>query len=337
MDNLLFKSYVIDDRSQLAFIKREIHNLVKSEFEEHRVGEIDIVVAEMLSNVIKYAQRGEILYRLNPGKEVSLFEIICIDNGPGMKDVNASTRDGFSTKNTLGHGLGAITRLSHFSQIYSQPGWGTIIYARFFSGDEPIPQGLHAKLNVRCINLALPGQHVSGDAIAVRLLEDKILLFAGDGLGHGPFAKDAVDKAIIVLKKTMSTDASQIIREMNSEIKKSRGLVGTVAVMDIDKKKWEICGIGNIHTRLQKGLEYRNYISNNGIISVNIPGRLENAVWDMEKFQLMIFCSDGIKTHWDLARYPSILKYDPMIIAAVIYKDQGRRTDDMTILIVKVT
>ena len=69
---------------------------------------------------------------------------------------------------------------------------------------------------------------------------------------------------------------------------------------------------------------------------MNIPGRLENAVWEMEKFQLMIFCSDGIKTRWDLVQYSGILKFDPMIIATAIYKDQARRTDDMTVLIVKV-
>ena len=336
MDNLLFQSQKIDDRSQLAFIKREIHNLAKPFFSISRTGEVDLVIAEMLSNVIKYAGAGEILYRISKDNRNNLLEVICIDNGPGMKDVPYSARDGVSTKNTLGHGLGSIVRMSNFSQIYSQPGWGTIIYSQFVNEKEQRLTSENPKLNIRCLNVAMPGEMVSGDGAAIRVLDDKIMLFAGDGLGHGPHAKDSVDKAIKIFSSTSSCDPSEIMREMNAGIKKARGLVGTVAVVHFESKKWEICGIGNILTRLQTGLEYRNYISNNGIISVNIPGRLENAVWEMEKFQLMIFCSDGIKTRWDLVRYSGILKFDPMIIAAAIYKDHARRTDDMTVLIVKV-
>lgn len=320
----------------MAFIKREIHNLVKPAFNESRTGEIDIVIAEMLSNVIKYSGKGEILYRLNEDEGQCLFEVICMDSGPGMKDVSFYSRDGVSTKNTLGQGLGAIARLSSFSQIYSQPGWGTIIYSRFVNTLKHANVSEHSKLLIRCINVAMPGQLVCGDGTEVRFLEDKVMLFVGDGLGHGPNAKDAVDKSIKVFNSSTSCDPAEMIREMNVEVKKSRGLVGTVAIADLQKKKWEICGIGNIYSRMQKGLEFRNYISHNGIISVNIPARLENTVWDMEKFQLIILCSDGIKTRWDLNKYPSILKFDPMIIAAAIYKDHARHTDDMTVFIAKV-
>ena len=84
MDNLLFQSQKIDDRSQLAFIKREIHNLVKPFFSISRTGEVDLVIAEMLSNVIKYAGSGEILYRISKDNRNDLLEVICIDNGPGI-------------------------------------------------------------------------------------------------------------------------------------------------------------------------------------------------------------------------------------------------------------
>lgn len=334
MDKILFKSYAVAERSQLSFVKREIHNLVRIDFGENKTGEIDIVVSELCSNLVKHAKDGEILYRLSKEKGLPLFEIISIDNGPGMKDVVHSSKDGISSKNTLGQGLGAISRLSSFSQVYSTEGWGTIIYAGFRAGAmEKLSPGRFA---FRCLNVAKPGENVSGDGIEIRRLEHKILVLAGDGLGHGQHAKDAVDKAIEVFNSSLTTDPAELIRELHAGAKKTRGLVATIAELDFDKKKWEVCGIGNIHTRLQRGLEYRNYICHNGIISLNIPARIENAVWDMEKFQMLIFCSDGINTRWDIARYPSILKYDPMILAAALYKDHARRNDDMTILILKI-
>jgi anti-sigma regulatory factor (Ser/Thr protein kinase) len=334
MDNILFQSYNIEDRSYVAFVKREIHNLVRPYFNEVRTAEIDIVVSEMCSNLIKHAKSGELLYRLSHLEGSYVFEIICLDNSVGIKDLAHSSKDGISSKSTLGQGLGAISRLSNFSQIYTIPDWGTIVYSKCYNSLEfKVPA---EKLMIRCINVAKPGELVSGDGAAVKINTSRSIIFVGDGLGHGSNAKEAVDKAIVAFQASASSDPSEIVREINAGVKKTRGLVGTVAILDHEKKKWEICGVGNISTRLQRGLEYKNYVCNNGIIGLNIPNRLENSALDAEKLQMLVLCSDGIKTRWDLIRYPSILKYDPMMIAAVIYKDHSRKTDDMTVLIVKV-
>jgi len=335
MDNWQFQRYLIEDRSYVSFIKREIHHLVKSHFNETRAGEIDIVVSEMTSNLIKHANSGELLYRLNKIPDVGpVFEMLCIDNGPGIRDVGNSIKDGVSTTSTLGHGMGSIFRLSTLAQVYSQPDWGTIVYTRFYRSEAP--RSVSPGLLVRCINVAKPGETVSGDGIAYKMSGSKSLLFAGDGLGHGIHAKEVMDKAIEVFHASHATDAAQMLFEINQAVKRTRGLVATVAVLNHKQETWEVCGVGNIHTRLQRGLEYKNYICNNGIVGLNIPKRLENSSFPMEKLQMVVLCSDGIKTKWDLIKYPSILKYDPMMLAAAIYKDHKRTTDDMTVLIAKV-
>lgn len=335
MDNTLFQTYLIEDRSYVSFIKREIHNLVKGSFNASRTGEIDIVVSELTSNVIKHAKTGELLYKLSVIDEQPVFEIICIDNGPGMKSVQHSIKDGYSSTNTLGQGLGAITRLSNLAQFYSIDGWGTVGYARIYAD----PEYREEKVSpvIRCLNVAKPGEIVSGDGGLIRRYKDRTLLMLGDGLGHGHGAHEAVTTAIKVFQASDSAEPTELIREMHNGVKRTRGLVATVAVLDHRQKKWYICGIGNIHTRLQRGLEYKTYICNNGIVGLNIPTRLESASYDMEKLQYLILCSDGIRTKWDLLQYPGILKYDPIILAAVLYKDQARRTDDMTILTVRIT
>lgn len=335
MDNILFQSYIVEERSYASFIKREIHNLVRPHFTEQRTGEIDIVVSEMISNLIKHAKRGELLYRLCVEDDEPVFDVLCIDNGTGIKDLSHSMKDGISSKSTLGHGIGSIMRMSNFSQIYTQPDWGTIVYSRFYGLLEANKINKGNTL-MRCINVAKPGEKVSGDGGTLRRVGEKTLVLLGDGLGHGEFAKEAIDAAIETFDKSNSSEPSEIIREIHAAVKKTRGLVGTVAILDHQTKEWQISGIGNIAARLQNGLEYKNYSSYNGIIGLNIPGRIENNRYEMEKFQQLILCSDGIKTRWDLIHYPTILKYDPMLLAAAIYKDHARRTDDMTILIVKV-
>jgi anti-sigma regulatory factor (Ser/Thr protein kinase) len=335
MDNILFQSYHIEERSYVAFIKREIHNLVRPYFTEKRTAEIDIVISELTSNLIKHAQKGEILYRLSTEENEKVFEVICIDNGPGIKDLSNAMKDGVSSKETLGQGIGAIMRLSNLSQFYTLPAWGTIVYTVFYNNRDYSP-GVKKNFHARILNVAKPGEHVSGDSAHIKAYPDKTIVFVGDGLGHGHHAKDAVDKAISIFKSSMSGDPSEIIKEINKNLKHTRGLVATIATLDHKSKQWELCGVGNISTRLQKGLENKNYICNNGIIGFNIPTRLENSRHELEKFQQLILCSDGIKTRWDLVKYPGLLKYDPMIMAAVLYKDHARQTDDMTAVIVKI-
>lgn len=325
---------MIEDRSYVSFIKREIHNLVKGVFSEKRTGEIDIVVSELASNIIKHAKTGELLYKLTTDRGKPVFEIISIDHGPGMKSVNHSIRDGYSSTNTLGQGMGSIVRLSNEAQFYSINGWGTVAFARIYA--DPEYKEDRENPMIRYLNVAKPGETVSGDGAAVKRYKDRTVLMLGDGLGHGAGAHEAVTAAIRAFEASASAEPTEMIREMHNAVKKTRGLVATVCVMDHRKKKWYICGVGNIHSRIQRGLEYKNYICNNGIIGLNIPGRLESTEYEMEKLQYMILCSDGLRVKWDLLQYPGILKYDPILLAAVLYKDHARRTDDMTIVTVKL-
>ena len=49
------------------------------------------------------------------------------DHGPGIPDVQAAMRDGFTTGNGLGLGLGGARRLSNEFEIQSTPGDGTVV------------------------------------------------------------------------------------------------------------------------------------------------------------------------------------------------------------------
>lgn len=331
MDSTLFRPYSIEERSYVSFIKREIHHLVRPNFSETRTGEIDIVVSEICSNLIKYAGKGELLYRLAKEAGEPVFEIIAMDNGPGM-NIQHSIKDGVSSKNTLGQGMGSITRLSNNSAFYSLPDWGTIVYAKFYQQLTHVPL---SENEIRSMRISKPGERVCGDGVAVKRSETRTFIFTGDGLGHGPSAEDAVNKAIEIFQNSMSSDPSEVLKEINIGVKRTRGLVATLALIDYEEKKWKLCGVGNITSRFHKGLEYRNYIGHNGIIGFNVPTRLENCIYEMEKMQYLILCSDGIRTKWDLLKYPSILKHDPVVLAAAIYKDHARKTDDMTIVIAK--
>lgn len=334
-----FTSYVIEDRSFISFIKREIHgHVVREKFPTTKVAETDIVISELTSNLIKHAGGGELLYRINHDDESPALEILSIDNGPGISDLARMMKDGVSTTNTLGQGLGAIQRLSDESQIYSLPRWGTIIYCVLRATPvikKPKEKGsLHIDVNALCVSK--PRETECGDGYRIRRTATAILIFFADGLGHGSQAKEAVDAAGKIFMECRENEPVAIIRLMHENIRKTRGLVGTISVFDLTTNEFRFCGVGNIHSRFYSGIESRNFMSYNGAVGLNLPHSLNISRNGIEKNQQLIMCSDGIQTRWDLSRYPTISKYDTMLLAAALYKDFARRTDDSSVLIAKV-
>lgn len=333
MEHVCFNA---QDRSYFALLKKEIHKIVSDAgFSEKKTAEVDIVVAEMTSNLIKHAEGGEILVRVVKEGKYDAVELIAIDNGLGMTDPQKMIEDGMSTANTLGHGLGSMKRMSDVFQVYSLKGWGTIVLSRIYK------QNLHgkvpvAKAEVRSVVVPKPGEELSGDCYYYDLTDEALRIFVGDGLGHGPDAHHAVKEAIKAFKVTRETEPVEILRGLHYAVRKTRGLVGTVATFNFNEKKWRVCGIGNIATRMQNGLLVRNYIAYNGIVGMNIPNTMKDQEIDHVKAQLIIMCSDGIRTRWDINKYTSILKYDLSILAAAIYKDHARRTDDMSVVIGRI-
>ena len=330
-------SFSLEDRSYLAILKREVHRLsIQCGLTDKRVAEIDIVVAEIGSNIIKHAGSGEVLVMLTDAPQPAI-EIIAIDSGPGIADLARMMQDGISTARTLGQGLGAVKRLSDFLQIYSVKGWGTVLVSRFFiKPAEQYPPKPGAE--IRTILVSKPGERICGDDYYVRSDRAGIRVFLGDGLGHGVEANKAVAAAVHSFRYCMLSDLSEVLRQMHDDVKRTRGLVGTIAIYSNKTQTWKICGVGNIHTRMLTAATSRTYLPYNGIIGNNMPRTIneQETAHTSGKDQVLILCSDGIRTRWDMMKYPAIFRYDMSVLAAAIYKDNARKTDDMSIVIVKV-
>ena len=336
MDNT-FSTYKIDDRSLIAFIKREIHNLaLQIGFTPHRAAETDIIVAELTSNLIKYANGGELLYRAHLENEQNQIEIYCLDNGVGFENVAKIMNDGYSSSNTLGHGLGSIKRLSNDFQIYSMKNWGCVQYVKICEKTDFQSPPLKPGLNSTTIAVNYPGEKFCGDGYYVKHSSKGFQIFVGDGLGHGESANEAAQLAIKVFRQTITWDPAEILREIHSKVKKTRGLVATIASVDYKSEVWNVCGIGNINTRIFNGLENKTYTPYNGIIGHNIPRTLNNTIVPYKKHQIIIMHSDGLRTRWNLNDMTSIFKHSPGIIAASLLKENIRGTDDATILAGKI-
>ena len=87
-------------------------------------------ISELARNVVLYAGEGEVnLRRVQDGVRVGI-ETVCVDQGPGIPDVEVALRDGYSTSNGLGMGLPGTKRLMDEFEIESVVGLGTKVTIR---------------------------------------------------------------------------------------------------------------------------------------------------------------------------------------------------------------
>lgn len=84
------------------------------------------VASELARNIIKYARRGRMIAQpLDAEQGRAGLRLIFEDEGPGIPDISAAMRDGFSTGRGLGKGLPGSKRLVDVFEIESEVGRGT--------------------------------------------------------------------------------------------------------------------------------------------------------------------------------------------------------------------
>ncbi len=92
---------------------------------------ISTVVSELATNIIKYAETGEISIEILHNAFQIGIEITATDSGPGIPDIEKAVEDHFTTrKNSLGLGLASLKRIMDEHSIKSEVNKGTTIVTR---------------------------------------------------------------------------------------------------------------------------------------------------------------------------------------------------------------
>jgi serine/threonine-protein kinase RsbT len=91
---------------------------------------ISTVVSELAHNIVKYAQHGSIQVKTVRGKNRRGVEVIAVDTGPGIPDVDRAMEDHYSSSGTLGLGLPGVKRMMDDFDLQSTRGKGTRVLVR---------------------------------------------------------------------------------------------------------------------------------------------------------------------------------------------------------------
>ncbi|HEY3651269.1 MAG TPA: ATP-binding protein [Streptosporangiaceae bacterium] len=337
----------VEDASAVPACRKAVQIMAERlRFPASRIGQLALAVTEAASNLHKHAEQGSLLLCVNRDGQPPGIDLVTIDAGPGVRDVSAAVRDGHSTAGTLGIGLGAIQRLADFADLYSRPGRGTSLVARFL----PVPAGGNIPPRPPLLMGGLPappyppgppwaglvrpitGETECGDAYGAVQAGGEVTAVLCDGLGHGPLAASAAAKGVAAVLDDPAGEPAALLERVHRRMSGTRG--GAVSIVRIGGKLARFAGLGNVAASIVSGGTRKSMVS--------IPGIAGHQARTIRQFEYeappgsaVILHSDGISNRWEAAALPGLEARDPLLIAAVLLAEAGVHRDDAGVLVLK--
>ncbi|MGI9091164.1 MAG: SpoIIE family protein phosphatase, partial [Gemmatimonadaceae bacterium] len=342
----------VTEASQVGESRRQIVGLAAElGFGETERGRVAIVASELATNLVRHGDGGELIIRPLLTSGIPGIEILSLDRGPGIRNVEQALSDGFSTAGTSGHGLGGVGRLTSLFDVFSiasdvpsvtsvasgsrarkAPSRGTALAAQLWAAELPSTVGPRFMEGV--VSLPYPGESVCGDAWAIERDGERAVIMVADGLGHGPAAAEASAEMVRVFRDGPLRGPAAIIDIGHIALRSTRGAAVAVADIDMQHGTVRFSGVGNISAAILDGGESHSMMSHNGTVGYEMR-KAREVTYAWQEKSLLVMHSDGLHTNWRLDSYPGLALTHPSIVAGVLYRDFTRGRDDVTVLVAR--
>lgn len=302
-------------------------------FDELASQEIAIAVTELASNLLNHAGGGSL--KMGPREESGRvgFQVETRDRGPGIPDPELAAEDGYSTRGSLGYGLGSVNRLMDEFDIRSIPEGGTqVVCTRWLRPKEPA--GANFPLDFGAATRPHLGMAVNGDAFVIKRWRANLLAGVIDGLGHGKWAHRAASAARNYVERHFHQPLKDIFRGVGIACRATRGVVMALAHIDLEEMVLNFGSVGNIDARIFGSAEHKSFIVRRGVIGFNAPSPVVTShPWN--DGCILVVHSDGLKPHWKREDFPGLFEEPAAVIANKLMKDLGKHNDDSTVVVVR--
>lgn len=324
---------LVEDRSQVAAARRLAAGLARAlDFDQVTGGRVALAVTEVATNVLKHAGRGEILLRAARVNGHAVVEVLALDRGPGMGNVDRCFEDGFSTAGSAGTGLGALRRIADTCEVYSRPA-GTALLVRIGPSAATRPP-VADRAEVAGLSVAVAGEERCGDAWDQEPQPGGLAVLVVDGLGHGAGAADAARECVQAFRRHAGAPPAARVEALHQALRATRGAALAVAAIDAARRVVRFAGLGNITGTVYGPGSVRHLVSHHGIAG-HVAQKISEYTYPWPPGATLVMHSDGVATLRDLDPYPGLMQRDPGIIAGVLYRDFCRSRDDATVVVAR--
>lgn len=128
MKSLKRETVAIQNSSDVVLARQKVRQWAQ-ELKFTLVDQTKLVTAasELARNTLDHGKGGHMVIDVVENLAKTGLQLVFEDHGPGIADIQAALRDGFTTGTGMGLGLGGSKRLVNDFDIQSQPGQGTRI------------------------------------------------------------------------------------------------------------------------------------------------------------------------------------------------------------------
>jgi anti-sigma regulatory factor (Ser/Thr protein kinase) len=307
----------------------------------------ELVATELATNLVQHAEPGGwVLVRALPPASL---ELIAVDRGPGIDDPAAAVAGRSRTPTGLGCGLAAVRRASSHFDLHSQAGRGTTVLAEVTLADQPHagrlagepPAGPLADPRAGGPGRGWAGVSVGitepcGDAWAVTHDDQGFAVAVADGLGHGAAASTAADAAAAGFAAARGDPGSFMVKA-NAAMLGTRGGAATVCQLQPGKGILRYVAVGNVNGCVLAGSARHRLITYGGTLGLrDTPPTAPVLTCPWPARATLLVWTDGLHSRAaSCAMDAGLLARDPAVIAATLYRDHLRGSDDATIVIVR--
>ncbi len=320
----------VQEASQVGSVRRAATDLaIELGFAEHDRARLALVATEMATNLVKHARDGEMLLRIASRPPTASIDLLALDRGPGIASIGQALRDGMSSAGTSGTGLGAIGRVANRFDLYSTTA-GTVVLASVAVAGSQAP----ASFEVGAVSVPYPGEHVCGDGAAVEQGDGRALVLVVDGLGHGPLAAEAAERAEEIFAAHHALAPVDLMQRLHDGLRPTRGAAAALAEVDARRGVVRFCGVGNIAATILVGETTRSLVSHHGTLGHDAR-RIAEFQYPWTPDAMLVLNSDGLVSNWTLAAYSGLAARASSLVATVLYRDFRRHRDDTTVVVLR--
>jgi negative regulator of sigma-B (phosphoserine phosphatase) len=182
----------------------------------------------------------------------------------------------------------------------------------------------------------LAGESRSGDLAVFAPYDGGALVATIDGLGHGDLAADAAEAAAAILRERPDQRPEILLERCHEALRKTRGVVATLAWFDLETSALSWTGIGNVEGRLLRADRVRTASAESptlfgGVLGWSLPVvrivRTELAPGDC-----VVMATDGVAADFGTSLIPGLPAPEQ---AERVLASHARGTDDALVVAVR--
>ncbi len=323
-------AYLTLDEGSVSAARERVRAVGRAQgLAEPDVERMAIVVSELARNQLVHAHGGAVAVLPVTRAGVPGVEVIAADKGRGIADPTAALSGQGSATGSMGAGLASVVRQADEVDFDVRWGEGTCVRARKYAVAPPY------RSEVGLLGRAYPGEPLSGDHALWIWSEEALVVGVVDGLGHGPEAREAADRAMELMRERSSLAPEHMLEHCELGLQGTRGAALGIVRLERPSGALSQACVGNIATLVCRPGQVSVMPCSPGVVGISRQrARATRGESSLRPGELLVMHTDGLSTRTTVED-AVLLRRHPLVVAHELMRRFSKNHDDALVLVVR--